>query len=138
MFPTCSQLWEQLGGICLGSSLGQHVSACENKQSIWNSRRKTCLFYWLNSLCVFFRHRCLSIWLRKKTQPTAMGSSELLLEAPASLPRSFYPGFNLREEQIQVQRVLTTNIRTTARSRVIYKLMLPVFMLTAPSFCQST
>ena len=50
VFPTCGQVEEQLGGICLESKLEGHDSASKNKQSVQNSAREACLFCWLKSL----------------------------------------------------------------------------------------
>ena len=50
------------------------------------------------------------------------------------LPTRFSPDFSPSDEQIQVQKVLTTVNRTMTKSRIIYKHMLSFFILTISSF----
>lgn len=63
-----------------------------------------------------------------------MDNGELLLAFPTLPPPHprplFSPGFSPGDEQIQVQEVLTTKSRTTAKSRIIYPCVLPFFVLT--------
>lgn len=108
MFPTCSQIQEQLGGICLGSKLQQHVSACKNKQCVQNSGREACLFCSLNSLWLFFLAQVHQSLAPEENTANNYGKQWAPTLATGLPSCQLLSGFTLRDEQIQVQKLSTT------------------------------